>query len=102
MTPEAPRHMDGSLAVVDQPFVSLTFQHGPPHEEGINGCRIEDVIDVLTEKLWDFQARSMACPENDKAIYHLGLAKAALVSRRGAREQQGVLGTLAKHKSAAE
>ena len=91
------RHLDGSLATIDLPFVKITFQHGSPHEEGINGCRVEDVVDCLVDKLIDFQGRIMACPENDSAIYHLGLAREALAQRRKLRERQGVLGTLVPH-----
>lgn len=97
MTLDRDTHLDGSPATTDLPYIKVSFQHGPPHEEGINGCRLEDVIDVLLEKLHDFQSRSLACAENDKAIYHLGLAKAALVARRTVREQQGVLGTATPH-----
>lgn len=43
------RHLDGSDAVIDEPFIKITFQHGHPQEVGVNGCRIEDVIDVLIQ-----------------------------------------------------
>ena len=93
-----PRHIDGSVAIVEQPHIRVTFQHGAPQDEGINGCRLEDLVDVLVDKLLDFQARSLACPENETALYHLGLAKDALNQRRKHREQQGVLGTASEHK----
>lgn len=96
-TSPPPRHLDGSDAVVDQPYLKVTFQHGSPHDEGINGCRVEDVLAVLTEKLLDFQARALACPENDTALYHLSQAKEALDLRRKRREQQGVYGSDVPH-----
>lgn len=92
-----PRHMDGSPAAVETEFIRVTFQHGPPHDVGVNGCRLEDVVDILTEKLLDFQSRALACAENDTALYHIGLAKEALELRRKRREQQGVIGTDAPH-----
>ena len=92
-------HLDGSLAVVDQPFVRITFQHGSVQDEGVNGCRLEDLIDILVDKLLDFQGRNAACTENETAVHHLSLAKAALEQRRKLREQQGVLGTLSPHKA---
>ncbi|HVL38578.1 MAG TPA: hypothetical protein VM328_04220 [Fimbriimonadaceae bacterium] len=93
------RHMDGSEAVVDRPFIKITFQHGHPSEVGINGCRIEDVIDVVVEKLLDFQGRDLACQENADALYHLDLAREALMLRRRRREQQGVIYTQEPHRS---
>lgn len=96
---ELPRHIDGSVAVIDQPNVKITFQHGAPIEEGINGCRVEDVIDLLVDKLLEFQSRNLACQENDTALYHLGLASEALLARRRLREQQGLIGTDSPHVS---
>lgn len=91
------RHLDGSEASVEKPFLSITFQHGNPAEVGVNGCRIEDVIEILQEKLLDFQGRDLACDENATALYHLDLAREALMLRRRRREQQGVFGERAKH-----
>lgn len=93
------RHMDGSEALVDQPFIKIVFQHGHPNEVGINGCRIEDVIDVVVQKLLDFQGRDLACEENATALYHLDLAREALLLRRKRREQQGVIFTQKAHQS---
>lgn len=93
------RHIDGSMSVVDKEFIKITFQHGNPDEVGINGCRIEDIIDVLTEKLLDFQGRDLACEENATALYHLDLAREALLLRRRRRERQGLLGHRQKHAS---
>lgn len=93
------RHLDGNMAVVDQDYVKITFQHGDPAEHGVNGCRIEDVIDVLVEKLLDFQGRELVCEENATALYHLDLAREALLLRRRRRENQGLIGQRAKHSS---
>lgn len=93
------RHLDGSEAVIDKPFISITFQHGNPDEVGINGCRVEDVIEAIQEKLLDFQGRDLACDENASALYHLDLAREALLMRRRRREQQGVFGGRDKHVS---
>lgn len=93
------RHLDGNMAVVDQEFVKITFQHGDPAETGVNGCRIEDVIDILVEKLLDFQGRDLTCEENATALYHLDLAREALLLRRRRRENQGLIGQRAKHQS---
>ena len=94
-----PRHMDGSSAVFESTYLNVVFQHGAPHDVGINGCRLEDVVDMLVDKLLDFQGRAYACPENETALYHLGQAKEALKKRRKLREQQGVYGQAAVHRS---
>ena len=95
----SPRHLDGSIATYQSDFINVKFQHGDPLMEGVNGCRIDDVLDLLVEKLLDFQGRSLSCQENERALYHLGLAKEALNLRRKFREQQGLLGTAANHVS---
>lgn len=91
------RHLDGSSSIIDLPYIKINFQHGSVQKEGVNGCRIEEVIDVLTEKLLDFQGRDLACDENATALYHLDLAREALLLRRRRRERQNILGTRKKH-----
>lgn len=91
------RHLDGNMAIVEKEHIRIVFQHGNPSEVGINGCRIEDVIDVLVEKLLDFQGRDLACEENATALYHLDLAREALLLRRRRRERQGLIGARSKH-----
>lgn len=93
------RHLDGGMSVVERPNIKITFQHGNPEEVGINGCRIEDVIDVITDKLLDFQGRDLACEENATSLYHLDLAREALLLRRRRRERQGALGQRKKHEA---
>lgn len=92
------RHIDGSEAVVETPFIRIVFQHGHPQQVGINGCRIEDVIDIVVDKLLDFQGRDLSCEENAAALYHLDMAREALLLRRRRREQQGVIGTQSSHR----
>jgi hypothetical protein len=98
---EAYRSMDGSDARIKTEFVEIIFQHGPPQTVGVNGCRIEDVIDLLIKKLLAFQGRDMACEENAEALEHLQLAHEALVKRRRRREEQGVYGTRQPHQAEA-
>lgn len=93
------RHLDGSDALIETEFIRIVFQHGNPAEAGINGCRVEDVIDVLVQKLLDFQGRDLACEENASALYHLDMAREALMLRRRRRELQSLIGLQEKHKS---
>lgn len=91
------RSMDGSEALVVRPFIEVVFQHGHPNEVGINGCRVEDVIDVAVDRLLDFQGRNLSCQENAEALEHLHLAREALAKRKRRREQQGVINTQQPH-----
>lgn len=93
------RHLDGNMALIENEFINITFQHGDPAEVGVNGCRLEDIIDVVVEKLLDFQGRDLACEENATALYHLDLAREALLLRRRRRENQGLIGKRSKHKA---
>lgn len=94
------RSLDGSSALIDQPFIKIVFQHGHPNEVGINGCRIDDVLEVVVTRLLDFQGRDLACAENAEALEHLHQAREALLKRRRTREQQGVINTQKAHMSA--
>lgn len=78
--------------------ISIKFQEGSVKEAGVNGCQIEDVIDILLERLRRFQAGALPCRENKWAILHLENAQRWLVSRTVARKEQGVEGTTKKHK----
>jgi len=94
------RHIDGSDALVDKPYMRIEFQRGDPRETGLNGCTMEDVLEVLIQKLLDFQGRDLACRENAVALWHLAEAQEALVARANARAKQGVRGTKEPHVSA--
>lgn len=87
-----------NLSAIAQ-FITIKFQKGSVQENGVNGCRIEDVIDVLSSKLGEYQSGPVACLENAEALHHLELARKALLRRRQLREQQGVLDTMKSHES---
>jgi len=93
------RHLDGSEAVVNQPYIKIQFQHGNPFELGENGCSLEDVIEVLIQKLLGFQGRDLACRENAVALWYLSAAQDALSERVRRREDQGVRGSKLPHSS---
>ncbi len=93
------RSLDGSDALYETEFIRVVYQHGHPNEVGVNGCRVEDVIDVAVKRLLDFQGRDLACKENAEALEHLYQAREALIRRRRQRESQGVLNTNQAHES---
>lgn len=104
--------MDGSPALVEShgsakfnaknqfdptPFIRIKFQAGPL-PDGVNGCSIEDVIDVLVARLEGFQKGNFRCRENALAITKLEEAKLWLLERTKKRQTQGVEGTMQAHK----
>ena len=105
--------MDGSPALIErggstkfysagqpgEPYIRIKFQAGPIQMAGVNGCSIEDVIDVLTERLEGFQKGQFRCRENALAITKLEEAKLWLLERTRRRQAQGVEGTNAPHVS---
>lgn len=98
---EAFRSLDGSDGLITKPFIHISFQRGAVSDIGVNGCRIEDVIEVLQNRLLDHQGRNLSCDENADALYHLEMAREALVLRRRRREEQGVFDTRQRHVSMA-
>ena len=106
--------MDGSPAFVtlygsnkfehqsDEAYVAIKFQCGPLKEVGVNGCSIEDVIDLLTARLEGFQRGPFRCRENALAITKLEEAKQWLLYRTSKRQAQGVEGTNKAHKDSGE
>jgi hypothetical protein len=85
--------------VIEKPFIRVVFQSGLPREVGINGCRVEHVIDIALERLLQYQQGPLACAENDEAIRSLRQAREALELRIRRRQEQGVLNTFVQHEN---
>lgn len=113
-TQEEQLAMDGSPAVVELfnrknlpgedypavagPFGEIHFQFGPIDEVGINGTTIEDVAEVLTERLRGFQRNpTFACRENALAITAFEEGINWLLQRTRRRQEQGVEGRNEPH-----
>lgn len=80
-------------------YINITFQHGPIQEVGVNGAHIEDVIDLLIERLRGFNEGPFRCRENSLAITALEEAQLWLLKRTMNRVEQGVEGYNLPHKS---
>ncbi len=87
----------GTTHSTDGAYIDIKFQSGPLQEVGVNGCSIEDVIDVLTTRLEGFQNGPFRCRENALAITKLEEAKQWLLYRTSKRQAQGVEGTNKAH-----
>src|SRR6185312_6635410 len=86
--------------IVERPFLRVVYQKGMPDQVGVNGCRVDDVIQAAIERLETFQAGPLACEENESALRSLYGAMDSLDVRRQRRRQQGVLNTMYNHSSA--
>ena len=89
----------GMGEVVEQPFIRIVYQSGFPKDVGVNGCRVEDVIDVAIDRIREYQAGALACEENAICLKHLHAAHRALDDRIRHRQEQGVLNTLYRHET---
>lgn len=78
-------------------FIDIKFQEGTVEDNGVNGAQIEDVIDVLVDRLIGFQKGNFPCRENALAITHLQEAQNWLYRRTMEREKQGVEGRHRNH-----
>lgn len=83
--------------VYDSEYIRIKFQSGLPPEVGINGTRVEDVIDILIQKLEAYQLGTVPCKENEEALTSLRTARDAMARRRQRRMVQGVFNTMAPH-----
>lgn len=63
------------------PYVKITFQRGNRKNVGQNGCRMEDVVDVLIDRLTAYQSAMYKNQDNELALMYLQEAKQALARR---------------------
>jgi hypothetical protein len=77
---------------------SISWQRGPlgQGEKRLapNGAFVETIIDVVRERLENYQHSRFACVENEEAIKHLEAALLVLNSRTLRRSVEGTEGTL--------
>ena len=90
---------NGSGEVVEKEFIRVVFQSGLPKDVGINGCRVEDVLQLALDRLEEYQNGPLACEENEQAMQGLAFSIRALEERIRRRQEQGVLNTMARHET---
>jgi hypothetical protein len=86
-----------SSTLYDSEYIRIKFQSGLPPEVGINGARVEDVMDILIQKLEAYQLGTVPCKENEEALASIRSARDAMARRRNRRMVQGVFNTMAPH-----
>jgi hypothetical protein len=74
-------------------YGTVKFQKGPIKEFGVNGCRHEDLIAIVLDRLYSFQRGRFSCRENLDAINCLEDAIRCLNRRTAAHQARGVDGT---------
>ena len=78
------------------PFATVSFQNGPVKEFGVNGCHQEDLLAIVLDRLYSFQAGNFKCRENALAITKIEEAMHWLNHRTAGRVKRGVEGTNVK------
>lgn len=73
-------------------FAKIKFQKGPIDEVGVNGCQMEDIMDILIHRIDGFQSGDFPCQENGLALSYIEMAKQALERRTKERQSRGVEG----------
>jgi len=63
-------------------YIQIKFQEGAIDKVGVNGCQVEDVIDILIKKLKSYQNGEFHSMENSIAINNLLCANYSLHCRR--------------------
>ncbi len=86
----------GLLGVPTLATTVIEFQNGPIKEEGLNGITNEDLLVVVIDRLYGFQAGKFKCRENAIALTKIEEAYMWLLRRTTIREQRGVEGTNVK------
>lgn len=87
-------------AIVLQPeniVDEISFQHGARKDEGsITGVLDSDLLEIVRDRLFDFQKGEFATRENAIALTHIEEALLWLNKRTEDRAERGVLGTMKK------
>jgi len=92
--------LDGSPSQIhdEAGYINIKFQCGPIKEHGVNGTSIENVLELLKERLEGFQKGPFRCRTNALAITKIEEAIMWLEERTKMRLKQGVEGTNQAHK----
>jgi len=68
----------------DKNSISFTLQNGPIKEVGVNGCQVDELIEVAREIIKGFDSK-FPSDENKICVAHLDMAMAALSRRTSDR-----------------
>ena len=94
--PEFNANHQYSISTVKEPsfiVAKVSFQRGPIKENSANGCHHEDLIAIVLDRLYSFQASDYKCRENALAITKFEEGLMWLRKRTDDRKVRGVEGT---------
>lgn len=74
-------------------IISIRFQNGPILELGVNGCMVEDLIEICIDRIDWFQRGEFPVHYNNLAMKDLKSALGNLTDRTKNREERRVEGT---------
>ena len=75
----------------------IAFQNGARDTKGaVNGVLDCDLLEIVRDRLTDFQRGDYACKENERALKHVEQALRWMNKRVEDRAARGVLGTMKK------
>jgi len=83
--------------IMEMPYLRVVFQKGFPRDVGINGVRVQDVIQVAIDRIKTYQDGPLACSENEIALQAMQHACNVLDERERRRQEQGVFHTMRPH-----
>lgn len=66
---------------MNKPYVKLKFQEGDRKKHGMNGCKMEDVVDVLIHRLKQSNRGLYKNQDTETAILYLEQTKESLKAR---------------------
>jgi hypothetical protein len=75
-----------------QRWAVINFQNGPIKTSGTNGCQIEDLVEIIIDRLRYFQNGKFACRENEIALQKLEEGLLWLEKRTADWKARGVEG----------
>ena len=73
-------------------LMSGTWQNGPVAENGENGVGVENLLNIVADRLRFYQKSRFACPENADALADVEHALSRLNDRTARRTAAGVEG----------
>ena len=79
----------GPKEEMEETFARIKFQSGLIKEHGINGCFMEDLLNIVITRLGNYQKGDFRCRENAFAITHIKTALAWLNRRTTDRISRG-------------
>ena len=85
--------------LVENEFIRVVWQKGFPSQVGVNGCRVQEVLQAAMDRLEEYQNGPLACAENQDAIRHIRAAITCLDERIRRRKEQGVFNTFTPHEA---